>query len=742
MQPIKVKTFTLFAVLTGVVTAVLFLRTESEPGSAWFVGYSVVRLGLGVLIVLPTIAAGLATVLAFSSLYRAKRIAGWLDTQLLVKQRLFPMMMFSIVAAIFCTFYLTLPLISQLPGDLSYAAAYLNRVWPMITWGLILILALLVVAFSSYPQVTLNSGWWASNIRSAFENIFARHTLSWLLLIIGVYVAAILYPYAPLQADKVPSHDSGIFLYFGEQILHGKIPFRDLWDHKPPLVFYINALGLWLGRGSMWGVWWLEVLSLAVASILAFLPLRRILGIGPALLAVTAMLTGMVFVLEGGNLTEEYAILYQFLALYLFLMPYRPNGHRASTRSDSLPVVEKNTSIHFERNYSSSPSTGANIHEPGGGEPRLFGVIGLSALRFFLIGAAFAGAFLLKQNLIGVWVAIGTYMLLDLLINHNRARLLELAWMAFGALIILLITTIYFAVNHSLYQLWDVAFRFNFLYSEINENQRASALGDLFRFLTQTSGLFIAGVATWIGVSIFLYKQRHVIFSINAKPILLLLFLTWLDFLLELVLISTSGRNYRHYFMSLMPSLTYLIAALAAGVVVLFRRYTRPLVWLVLALLWVFLVSASLPPLWDAMHPVHEVSLNEVISYVREHSSKMDTVLMWGSHTEINYMTGRDAPTRFVHTKPLFYEGYSTPAITNEFLSDLETKKPIMIINTRLDYLPFAFIEANGRCGIPETSHPVWVDPIYKYICDHYTLVDTIGKDSWQVWLRNDSPKK
>ncbi|MCC6581934.1 MAG: hypothetical protein IT440_16005, partial [Phycisphaeraceae bacterium] len=59
-----------------------------------------------------------------------------------------------------------------------------------------------------------------------------------------------------------PARDGGFFLYAGSQILDGKIPYQDFWDSKGPGIFYINALGLLLGGGSRWGVWFVEFICL------------------------------------------------------------------------------------------------------------------------------------------------------------------------------------------------------------------------------------------------------------------------------------------------------------------------------------------------------------------------------------------------------------------------------------------------------------------------------------------------
>ena len=59
-----------------------------------------------------------------------------------------------------------------------------------------------------------------------------------------------------------PARDGGFFLYAGQQILDGKLPYQDVWDSKGPAIFYTNALGLWLGGGSRWGVWFVEFLCI------------------------------------------------------------------------------------------------------------------------------------------------------------------------------------------------------------------------------------------------------------------------------------------------------------------------------------------------------------------------------------------------------------------------------------------------------------------------------------------------
>jgi hypothetical protein len=58
---------------------------------------------------------------------------------------------------------------------------------------------------------------------------------------VGAVIA--LFPSNPHNLT-LPSRDSGVFLYVAWRFLNGDIPYRDVWDHKPPLVYFVDALGL------------------------------------------------------------------------------------------------------------------------------------------------------------------------------------------------------------------------------------------------------------------------------------------------------------------------------------------------------------------------------------------------------------------------------------------------------------------------------------------------------------------
>ena len=94
------------------------------------------------------------------------------------------------------------------------------------------------------------------------------HILSILLVLIALS-GAVLFEFAP-AFQPIPERDSGGFMYISQQMLRGQRLYADLYDDKPPFIFLVNALGLWLSGGSAWGVWALEVVSLSATVILGF----------------------------------------------------------------------------------------------------------------------------------------------------------------------------------------------------------------------------------------------------------------------------------------------------------------------------------------------------------------------------------------------------------------------------------------------------------------------------------------
>ena len=124
----------------------------------------------------------------------------------------------------------------------------------------------------------------------------------------------VLLPTSP-AFQPVPGRDSGAFLVVAQAMLHGGLPYVDAWDHKGPVLFLLNALGLLLPLPGVWGVWVLRVGLLAFSVWSVHAVLKRAFGAGPSACAVAAVFAHVALFVEDGNFTEEYALAFGLLAI-------------------------------------------------------------------------------------------------------------------------------------------------------------------------------------------------------------------------------------------------------------------------------------------------------------------------------------------------------------------------------------------------------------------------------------------
>lgn len=120
---------------------------------------------------------------------------------------------------------------------------------------------------------------------------------------------------------EIPRRDSGVFAYVGRAIASGGVPYRDTWDHKPPVIYFLNALGLFISQKSYWGVWFVQVLLGFVSLMVSYIVTKKYFGHTAAFLASLSWIIPLSQFLQNGNLTEEY-VLYFYLIGWSFLLQY------------------------------------------------------------------------------------------------------------------------------------------------------------------------------------------------------------------------------------------------------------------------------------------------------------------------------------------------------------------------------------------------------------------------------------
>lgn len=116
--------------------------------------------------------------------------------------------------------------------------------------------------------------------------------------------------------------DSGIFQEMGVCLLQNGIPYVDLFDHKGPILWFIEAFGLWIS--PIWGLIALQIIALLSSMIIWYK--STLLLTDRQLLSIIITILGLLFLLtfyERGNICEEWSLLFISFPIYLYLKNWK-----------------------------------------------------------------------------------------------------------------------------------------------------------------------------------------------------------------------------------------------------------------------------------------------------------------------------------------------------------------------------------------------------------------------------------
>jgi len=183
------------------------------------------------------------------------------------------------------------------------------------------------------------------------------------LILFGTCIFILLQGSLVPYAKSVLGIDSSIFIYISKRILEGQLLYKDLIDQKGPFLYVINVLALFIFNGKTIGIFIFEVISLFVASIMMYKTARFFTSKFISLLAVIISILSLVLLLIGGNFTEEWALPYISIALYIFVADLK--GHKS-----------------------------------------------INITRLFVLSLTFALTLMLRVNLVAIWAGFGIVLLI------------------------------------------------------------------------------------------------------------------------------------------------------------------------------------------------------------------------------------------------------------------------------------------------------------------------------------------
>lgn len=241
--------------------------------------------------------------------------------------------------------------------------------------------------------------------------------LSALLFLSAGFLVLFSFSTSPLYLNE--GMDSAVFKTMGQAILQGKMPYVDIFDHKGPLLYFINALGQKLIPGRI-GILILQTLSLGIALFFLYKTARLLTSRLGSFIAIGAVLILFIGLITDGNLSEEWMLPYLSLSFFL-----------------SVRHLIANPDVRF-------PGRDA-----------------------FLLGLCFGAIFLLRPNdavsLVGGLMT--GLMLLELYKKRYTAFLNNVLWFSIGATVTVIPFFLYFICHNALSDFWFGLVGFNASYS-------------------------------------------------------------------------------------------------------------------------------------------------------------------------------------------------------------------------------------------------------------------------------------
>ena len=308
---------------------------------------------------------------------------------------------------------------------------------------------------------------------------------------------------SPLYHDW--GYDSAMFQTIGKYWAEGYLPYVDLFDHKGPIIFLINAAGYALAGRT--GVFIIQALFLALGEYFAW---RMLSSRFPRVFSAAAALV-LPFVLaanwQEGNTTEEYILPLLFASYALML--------------DWCAGLDGGQYTHPQR-------------------------------AAFIYGLCFSFALLTRvTNALGVCVGVAFISVVLMIKGEWRCLGLNAAAFLGGAALLTLPFCIYFAAHGALYDMWYGTLLFNFDYSAYSGTAAPAGLKALLvlmrRYLT---GWCLIAAAAW---GLVFRKRGRLSCAF------------WLLIALVNTLFMYTLNDYAHYGITLLPLLYVALCLLSPG---------------------------------------------------------------------------------------------------------------------------------------------------------------------------------
>lgn len=450
-----------------------------------------------------------------------------------------------------------------------------------------------------------------------------QKTERWMPFVSLAFIAAITFIFSMQCSPNIWNNgeagkDSSVFRTVALMMDQGYVPYRDTFDHKGPLMYILNWLGIQLSYYR--GIWVVEYITLFVTFVYMYKIIRlcctRLMSWGMLLVAVAALYPQF----EGGNLTEEYAMPFIAVSLYYFTK-YLLTSH---------------------------------IH----------------SLQVLLCGICFGAVCLLRPNMVASWGVFSIVVLVKCLHEKKYAeigRFLLFFLIGIGVIVIPILAWLYGegALEECIYDY----IIFNMRYSEVGTQQKWDQIRALISFISiplllcllitaaymvfrkidyLSTGYGICLLINLLAISISGKRFAHyamILIPLYAYPLGLLG--EWLEMSLRKKEKTTSVRI-----------LLCLLAILALP-------------------RWAIGVKDTIECFWNRNNNNMSEATVNVVNYITENTEEDEKITVWGNWDLIHVLSRRLPASKYSFQSSL---GVVDPGIYDEYFTELADEEPSLII--------------------------------------------------------------
>lgn len=138
-----------------------------------------------------------------------------------------------------------------------------------------------------------------------------------ILLVISVITISFCSTSSPLYALNIWV-DSNAFFTVGKSMLHGLVPYKDLFEHKGPIVYILHTFAAMISFDSFIGIYYIECLCCWIFCIFVYRFLR--LFFDSDIISIVPLFAGIIYsslAFDKGDSVEEFSLPLLMYGLYI-----------------------------------------------------------------------------------------------------------------------------------------------------------------------------------------------------------------------------------------------------------------------------------------------------------------------------------------------------------------------------------------------------------------------------------------